>query len=105
MLDIQLLRDDINEVAKRLATRGYTLDVGKFNALEQQRKTLQTQTQEIQNKRNTLSKNIGIAKSRGENVDQIMAEVASLLEELKSKEQALTDLQMQITNLMLEMPN
>lgn len=105
MLDIQLLRDDVNAVAKRLATKGYVLDIAKFNTLEQQRKILQTQTQEIQNKRNTRSKEIGQAKARGENVDSIMADVAKLAEDLKSKEQALSELQKQIIELLLEIPN
>lgn len=105
MLDIQLLREDINLVAKRLATRGYTLDVARFNDLEQQRKVLQTQTQDVQNKRNTKSKEIGQAKAKGENVDAIMAEVATLAEDLKNKEQALSALQAEIYSLMLEIPN
>lgn len=105
MLDVQLLRDDIDAVAKRLATRGYTLDVAKFNALEKERKTLQVATQEIQNKRNTRSKEIGQAKAKGENVDAIMADVSKLADELKQKEQALSELQEQINALMLEIPN
>lgn len=105
MLDVQLLRDDIETVAKRLATRGYKLDVTRFNTLEQQRKALQVQTQDIQSKRNTLSKEIGQAKARGENVDAIMAQVSSLLDELKTKEQSLSELQVQINDLLMEMPN
>ncbi len=105
MLDIQLLRENIQVIAQQLATRGYTLDVDKFTVLEQQRKTLQTATQEIQNKRNTMSKDIGLAKSRGEPVDAIMANVAQLAADLTNKEQALAELQTQISDLMLEMPN
>jgi Seryl-tRNA synthetase len=105
MLDIQLLRDDPNSVAQHLASRGYILDVTQFNALEQQRKILQTQTQEIQNKRNARSKDIGIAKSKGESVDLIMAEVANLADDLKAKEQGLLALQQQIQNILLEIPN
>lgn len=105
MLDIQLLRDDPNAVAQLLARRGYTLDVSAFNTLEQQRKILQTQTREIQSKRNARSKDIGIAKSKGEAVDFIMAEVANLADDLKDKEQSLAALQSQIQNLLLEVPN
>ena len=76
MLDTQLLRDDIDSVAKSLASRGFNLDIQKFNALEKERKALQVSTQEIQNKRNVLSKEIGQAKGRGENVEQLMATVA-----------------------------
>lgn len=105
MLDIQLLRDDINAVAKRLASRGFNLDVDRFNKLEQQRKVLQTQTQEIQNQRNVRSKEIGQAKARGENVDAIMADVNKLLDDLKHKEQALSELQNEIQAMLLEIPN
>lgn len=105
MLDIQLLRDDINEVAKRLATRGYTLDVVRFNKLEHQRKLLQTDVQEIQNQRNSLSREIGEAKRRGENIDWLMAAVAKLLEDLKTKEQAFAELQTEIQAMLLEIPN
>ena len=105
MLDIQALRENINTVAKQLATRGYMLDIQKFNAIDQQRKVLQIATQDIQNQRNTLSKEIGIAKSKGVAVDNIMTEVAKLAEDLKLKEQELADLQLQIQSLLLEMPN
>lgn len=105
MLDIQLLRDDIASVAKRLATKGYILDIEKFNVLEQQRKSLQTITQEIQNKRNIHSKQIGIAKAKGEPIDLIMAEVAKLADDLKAKEQELAVLQQEIYDMILEIPN
>jgi seryl-tRNA synthetase len=105
MLDIQALRENTEAVAKHLAIRGYNLDVAKFNALEQQRKTLQIATQEIQNQRNARSKEIGLAKSKGESVDAIMAEVSKLADNLKAQEQALADLQQQIQDLLLEMPN
>lgn len=100
-----MLRENAEAIASQLMARGYKLDVVKFNALEQQRKALQIDTQEIQNQRNARSKEIGLAKSKGEAVDAIMAEVSKLAENLKSKEQALADLQTQIQDLMLEMPN
>ncbi len=105
MIDMQLLRDDIDAVAQRLATRGYKLDVAKFNALEKERKTLQIATQEIQNQRNTRSKEIGQAKAKGEDVAAIMQDVAQLAEELKQKEQALSALQAEINTWILEIPN
>ena len=64
MLDIQLLRNNIDAVSDRLATRGYTLDTATFQKLESERKTLQTCTQELQASRNSLSKQIGQLKSR-----------------------------------------
>ena len=78
MLDIQLLRNDLDGVARRLATRGFTLDTAQFSAMEAERKEVQTHTQELQAKRNATSKQIGIAKSKGEDVAAIMAEIATL---------------------------
>ena len=66
MLDPKLLRTDIQFVATRLEARGFNLDVSAFNALESQRKELQTKTQDLQNERNNKSKNIGKAKSQGQ---------------------------------------
>jgi seryl-tRNA synthetase len=86
MLDIQALRNDLDGVAGRLATRGFTLDTAKFEQLEAERKTIQTRTQELQAKRNAASKQIGAAKAKGEDVSAIMAEVASLGDELKKLE-------------------
>lgn len=105
MLDIQLLRNDIDSVAERLVTRGYVLDVATFKTLEQRRKALQIETQEIQNKRNTFSKEIGQAKARGEDATATMTAVNQLLAELKEKEEALESLQIEINNMLLEMPN
>ena len=66
MLDIQLLRSDLAAVAKRLADRGFTLDAAAFEALEAERKKVQTDTQELQAKRNALSKQIGQMKAKKE---------------------------------------
>ena len=66
MIDIQLLRKDIAAVAGRLAARKFTLDVPAFNALEAERKQIQTQTEELQGRRNSLSKQIGMLKGKGE---------------------------------------
>jgi seryl-tRNA synthetase len=75
MLDIQLLRKDLDGVAKRLADRGYTLDVAAFTALEAERRDTQTRTEEMQARRNSLSKQIGAMKGRGEDTSAVMAEV------------------------------
>jgi seryl-tRNA synthetase len=64
MLDIQLLRNDLAGVAARLKTRGYTLDTETFERLEAERKVIQSRTQELQAKRNAVSKQIGAAKAR-----------------------------------------
>ncbi len=84
MLDIQLLRTDLAHVARVLATRNYTFPITEFNALEAERKNLQTYTEELQARRNAASRQIGNAKSRGEDVSSILAEVANLGDELKT---------------------
>ncbi len=78
MLDIQLLRNNLDAVAERLATRGKPFDFSGFQNLEAERKTLQTKTQELQAQRNTLSKQIGMLKGKGEDASGVMAEVANL---------------------------
>ena len=93
MLDINQLRTDIDATAARLADRGFKLDVDHFRELEAQRKASQMQTQELQAKRNSLSKQIGVAKEKGEDTAPIMAEVAGLGDELKKHEDALADIQ------------
>lgn len=105
MLDIQLLRDDAAAIATKLATRGYTLDVVKFNQLEQQRRVLQTATQDIQQQRNALSKEIGNAKAKNQDASGLLAQVSTLGEDLTSKERALSELQAEINNFMLQIPN
>ena len=72
MLDIKLLRSDIDAVAKQLSRRGFELDVATFQSLEDQRKTLQMTTQELQNERNTSSKLIGKAKANGEDIQPLL---------------------------------
>ena len=79
MLDPKFLRGDIEVAAERLALRGYKLDVAMVTALEEQRKELQTRTQELQAERNARSKAIGEAKRRGEDVAPLMAEVGTLV--------------------------
>jgi len=64
MIDVQLLRTEIDAVAKRLATRGYTLDISGFRALEEKRRQIQTATEQLQSQRNALAKQVGQAKGR-----------------------------------------
>ncbi len=96
MLDIQLLRNDLQGVAARLADRGATLDTAAFERLEARRKAVQTQTQELQAKRNQLSKQVGQAKSKGEDASALMAEVNSQADELKALEQDLGAVQAEL---------
>jgi seryl-tRNA synthetase len=105
MLDIQLLRNDLESVAARLATRGFVLDTEKFAQLEAERKTIQTRTQELQARRNATSKQIGQAKARGEDVSAIMAEVATLGDELKQAEVQLGEVQSALQQLLEVIPN
>jgi seryl-tRNA synthetase len=105
MLDIQALRNDLEGVVSQLQKRGFTFDSAKFTALEQARKTVQTRTQELQAKRNNISKQIGFAKSKGEDVSAIMAEVAGLGDQLKADEARLGELQTELQNLLLNVPN
>ncbi|HQR50715.1 MAG TPA: serine--tRNA ligase [Methylophilaceae bacterium] len=105
MLDIQHFRTDLDGVAARLVARGYTLDTATFSALEGQRKEVQTRTQELQAKRNATSKQIGIAKSRGEDVSAILAEVANLGDALKADEEKLAVIQAQMQDWLLNVPN
>ena len=105
MIDIQLLRKDIDTVAARLAARKYQLDVASFNALEAERKANQTRTEELQGKRNALSKQIGMLKGKGEDTTAVMAEVAGLGDELKANEVALSDVQAKLADFMAALPN
>ena len=105
MIDIQLLRKDIDNVAARLATRKYVLDIAAFNALEAERKAIQTRTEELQGKRNSLSKQIGMLKGRGEDTAGVMAEVAGLGDELKADETLLSEVQAKLAAFMESVPN
>ena len=105
MLDIQQLRNDLDGVTKGLAARGFVFDAAAFQALETERKTIQTRTQELQAKRNATSKQIGQAKAKGEDVSAIMAEVANLGDELKAAESKLEEIQGKMQELLLLIPN
>jgi seryl-tRNA synthetase len=105
MLDIQQLRKDMAAVVAGLARRGVTFDEPAFRALEDNRKQLQTRTEELQAKRNAASKQIGILKSKGEDTAGIMAEVSGVGEELKANEIALGELQEKLSNFLRMIPN
>ena len=105
MLDINALRKDIAAVAARLRTRPFELDIAAFNALEAERKQVQVATEELQARRNALSKQIGQRKSRGEDAADLMAEVASIPEAVKAQEARLADVQARLTAMLLNVPN
>ena len=108
MLDITLLRRDLPHVIARLETRKNPqafLNVAAYQALENERKTLQTRTEELQSSRNSLSKQIGQLKAKGENADAVMAQVADLKAELDSSAVRLDALQAELQTLLLAVPN
>jgi seryl-tRNA synthetase len=108
MIDIALLRKDLPTVIKGLEARKNPqpfLDTERFQALENERKTLQSRTEELQAKRNSLSKIVGQLKSKGESAEQQMQEVAQMKSELESCETKLTDLQAHLQALLLSVPN
>jgi seryl-tRNA synthetase len=105
MLDIQLLRTNLENVAGLLATRGYSFPVSEFETLEAERKSLQTHTQELQARRNAVSKQIGNVKSKGEDVAPLLANVANLGEELGLAETRLQRTQAALQDMLMQVPN
>jgi seryl-tRNA synthetase len=105
MLDINLLRKDIAGVAARLRTRPFELDIATYNALEAERKQVQVATEELQARRNALSKQVGVLKSKGEDASGVLAEVASIPDSMKAHEGRLTDVQERLAALLLNAPN
>ena len=105
MLDPRLLRTDLDRVAAEIARRGVTLDWTRLGGLETERKDLQVQVQELQNRRNTSAKSIGKAKSAGQDVAPLLAEVADLGDRLKAAEERLAAIQGELTEIALSLPN
>jgi len=105
MLDQKLLRTDIENVAKQLAKHGYELDVKKFNELESQRKDIQVKTQELQSERNAKSKGIGKAKAAGEDIQPLLDAVSTLGDELDAAKSTLDEVQSQLNDMLMSMPN
>ena len=105
MIDINLLRNNIDEVASKLDHRGFTLDKKIFIDLETDRKNLQVKVQELQESRNDLSKKIGIEKSQGNDVSEYMKSVGDINELLKKQNEALEILQSNIQEFILNIPN
>jgi seryl-tRNA synthetase len=105
MLDPRLLRTDLDNTARLLARRGYTLDTESFLALEEQRKVLQVRTQELQAERNARSKSIGKAKAAGEDIAPLLQEVEGLGEQLKAADEELGTIQDELGDILLGIPN
>ncbi|MDX5373040.1 MAG: serine--tRNA ligase [Pseudomonadaceae bacterium] len=105
MLDSKLVRSQLEEVAARLATRGFQLDVARFEALEAQRKAVQMRTEQLQAERNSRSKAIGQAKARGEDIAPLLAEVDQMGSDLDAGKRELDAIQTELDNLLLNIPN
>ncbi len=105
MLDPRLLRNELEATAAALTRRGVTLDVEKITFLEARRKSLQVSAQELQNERNSRSKMIGKAKAAGEDIQPLLDEVSNLGERLKEAQESLTEVQGQLQEISLGIPN
>src|SRR4051812_8785210 len=105
MLDVQLIRSDLDAVAQRLATRSVTIDVAAFRMLEEQRKKAQVRTQQLQSKRNASSKLIGELKRKGSDTSALMSEMSAVGDELKAIEGDLEAIQAKLTGMLLTVPN
>ena len=105
MLDSKLLRSNLQDVADRLASRGFTLDVARIDALEAQRKEVQTLTEKLQAERNAISKSIGQAKARGEDIAPLMASVETMGTDLANGKVQLEAIQTELDAILLSLPN
>ena len=105
MLDPQLLRRNIDQLAERLRARGYTLDIDYYQSLERQRKSLQSEIESLQEQRNRISKQIGFAKSQGKDIQPILDSVDDLGGQLKNRKTELGNIQQKLTVLLSEFPN
>ena len=105
MLDPKLMRAELDAVEAQLARRGFRLDVDAFRELETRRRDVQAKTQNLQNERNSRSKQVGQAKARGEDIQPLLDEMKSFGDELKSREKELDDIQLQLEDLLLGVPN
>ena len=105
MLDPHLLRKDLEAVNRALAKRGFTLDMERLQSLERRRKDIQVATEKLQAKRNRHSKQIGQAKAAGEDIEPLLAQVASLGDKLKSREAELEAIQEKLRDFLQDVPN
>lgn len=105
MLDPKLLRNDLPAVAERLSVRNFTLDQDAISALDQQRKQLQQRSEELQAARNARAKSIGQAKSRGEDIEPLLAENTRTGNELEEAKKDLAEIQAQLDAILLNLPN
>jgi seryl-tRNA synthetase len=105
MLDPKLIRSELEQVEAQLGRRGFRLDTAAFAELEGRRREVQARTQSLQSERNTRSKRVGQAKARGEDIQPLLAEMASFGDELKRMEAELEEIQVSLEDLLLGVPN
>ena len=105
MIDINLLRNDIGSLEKILKHRGFDLDVNFFNSLEDERKHIQIKTQELQQERNDLSKQVGVLKSQGKDASDVLEKVSNISAQSKEFESQLALIQEKLNNFLLLIPN
>ncbi len=105
MLDPKLIRSELKTVAEKLSQRGFKLDIAQIKVLEEQRKSLQIETEKLQNERNIYSKTIGKAKAAGEDINPLLKEVEAFKSRLEEKKQALAEVQEAFDNVLHDIPN
>jgi seryl-tRNA synthetase len=105
MLDSKILRSDLDSVVAKLQIKNFDFDVAAFSQLEEQRKSLQVSTQNLQGERNSRSRAIGDAKAKGDDIQPLLDDVANLGDQLKTAEAELGELQARLDELLLDVPN
>jgi seryl-tRNA synthetase len=105
MLDPKILRSDLDRVVEKLRIKNFDFDVAAFTQLEEQRKSMQVSTQNLQGERNSRSRTIGDAKAKGDDIQPLLDDVAKLGDQLKNAEAELGELQARLDALLLEVPN
>jgi len=105
MLDAKLVRADADAIAATLAKRGFNFDAATFNALEQQRKQLQVDKENLEAERRTRSKAIGKAKAAGEDIEPLLAEVSELGDRADKAKSELNEIQAQLDEILWGTPN
>ena len=105
MIDPKLLRQSAADVAANLARRGFEFDTDAYLALEERRKALQVETEQLQSERNASAKRIGMAKAQGEDIQPLLAAVKDLGDRLEAGEKALQEVQGQLRDIELGLPN
>ena len=105
MLDPQLIRNELNAVAKALDKRGVSIDINKIQKIEDKRKAIQIKTEKLQAVRNLISKEIGEMKAKGEDAENLLEKVTSIKNQLEKNEEELTAIQQELNELIIVIPN